>query len=515
MDRRSLLRGGAAVAGGLLSGVPTGAAAETGALDARIRLAGERRTAAIKLSLDKPNTTRARYGLVTPRLLFSKGLQHNSLLTVEHRRLTSLYRAIDNNDFSQVDQVYSSEVPLTNPLACNALADAGIEPVQMEVRPPPTPWSPEFEWEADEMWWTVVCRDVPFSDYPTSAVAKAAAKHLMKGEARENINSLFQPLDRAPLPGPYTSQFLLKRAHLGGVQQNLQGIFTAVNADWMKNFDEFLRIQNGQQPSSKPLKDETVLYPASGRHLANVVHRDFPAQYFMYAAQLLFDRGRAALNKKHPYAKSLRQAGFVSYGLPHCFALLNRAACLALQAAWYYKWRVYRRIRPEEYFGLFHLVKLGEIDLQINTDCAGAEIVRQRDERTGTYLLPQVYPEGSPMHPSYPAGHAAVAGACGLILKCFFKEDLDIASPVEPNTEGTKLNPYDGELAVLGEIDKLVWNISFGRTFAGVHWRSDSVAGIEIGEQVAAALLRESKLFSAEGQDTVDVISFRQNVVRI
>lgn len=38
----------------------------------------------------------------------------------------------------------------------------------------------------------------------------------------------------------------------------------------------------------------------------------------------------------------------------------------------------------------------------------------------GTYLLPIAYPEGSPTHPAYPAGHACVAGAGATMLKAFF-----------------------------------------------------------------------------------------------
>ena len=37
-----------------------------------------------------------------------------------------------------------------------------------------------------------------------------------------------------------------------------------------------------------------------------------------------------------------------------------------------------------------------------------------------TSLLPMAFQEGSPMHPSYGAGHATVAGACVTILKAFF-----------------------------------------------------------------------------------------------
>ena len=36
------------------------------------------------------------------------------------------------------------------------------------------------------------------------------------------------------------------------------------------------------------------------------------------------------------------------------------------------------------------------------------------------YLLSMAFPEGSPMHPCYGAGHATVAGACVTVLKAFF-----------------------------------------------------------------------------------------------
>jgi hypothetical protein len=39
-------------------------------------------------------------------------------------------------------------------------------------------------------------------------------------------------------------------------------------------------------------------------------------------------------------------------------------------------------------------------------------------------LLPMAFQEGSPMHPSYGAGHATVAGACVTILKAFFDGDV-------------------------------------------------------------------------------------------
>lgn len=115
--------------------------------------------------------------------------------------------------------------------------------------------------------------------------------------------------------------------------------------------------------------------------------------------------------------------------------------------------------------------------------------------RNGTYFLPQAYPEGSPLHPSYGAGHATVAGACVTILKAMFDERFAIPNPVEPDAAGQTLQPYDGPpLTVGGELNKLAANVAIGRNFAGIHWRSDYAASLRLGEAVAISVLRDQRL---------------------
>ena len=116
----------------------------------------------------------------------------------------------------------------------------------------------------------------------------------------------------------------------------------------------------------------------------------------------------------------------------------------------------------------------------------------------GTSLLPMAYPEGAPTHPSYPAGHATIAGACVTVLKAFFKESFVIASPVQADANGLNLVPYAGALTVGAELDKLASNISLGRDTGGVHWRSDGIEGMKLGEEVAIQMLRDHKLLNNE-----------------
>src|SRR5207247_4375136 len=106
------------------------------------------------------------------------------------------------------------------------------------------------------------------------------------------------------------------------------------------------------------------------------------------------------------------------------------------------------------------------IIVQGDTRLVMAQVFRRND----TYLLPQAFPEGSPLHPSYGAGHATVAGACVTVLKALFDESFLIPNPVVPGPDGRSLVRYTGpdadRLTVGGELNKLAANVAIGRNFA-------------------------------------------------
>ncbi len=110
---------------------------------------------------------------------------------------------------------------------------------------------------------------------------------------------------------------------------------------------------------------------------------------------------------------------------------LTDFACHALTVAWFHKWNVHRYLRPEEYFGLLHVSDAGALKFPVPRFLRQSEALGIIARTTGTCLLPQAYPEGSPIHPSYPAGHAVVAGACGTILKFFFNAAMRLPAAVE------------------------------------------------------------------------------------
>jgi hypothetical protein len=114
----------------------------------------------------------------------------------------------------------------------------------------------------------------------------------------------------------------------------------------------------------------------------------------------------------------------------------------------------------------------------------------------GSHLLPMPFPEGSPMHPSYGAGHATVAGACVTILKAFFDETCKLpfafrANPADNGATLEHLPVFDDTLTVGGELNKICSNISNGRDMAGVHYFTDYIESNRLGEKIACGILEE------------------------
>jgi hypothetical protein len=205
----------------------------------------------------------------------------------------------------------------------------------------------------------------------------------------------------------------------------------------------------------------------------------------------------APLDAGNPYNSpkpaSTTQVGFGTFGGPHILSLVCEAATRALKVVWYQKWFVHRRLRPEAYGGLIHQTNSGTKAYPVDAQALNSQAVANVFTKNGTYLLPMAFPEGSPTHPAYGAGHATVAGACVTILKAFFDENTVITNPVIATTDGTDLVTYvgadAGDLTVGGELNKVAANIAVGRNMAGVHWRSDYYDSIRLGERVAICIL--------------------------
>jgi hypothetical protein len=198
----------------------------------------------------------------------------------------------------------------------------------------------------------------------------------------------------------------------------------------------------------------------------------------------------------------------VTFGVLHFLCLLGEAKQRACKAAWYVKWFVHRALRPQEYGGLLHMTATGEAHYPVQRDVLNSEALATVSSKNGTYFFPQAFPEGSPQHPSYPQGHATMAGAYATILKAAFDgsvqfNTLNDGAIVTASEDGASLIPYTGadahQITFNGEINKLASNIGQARDLAGIHWRSDYQWGLRLGEAAALSVLRDQRnIFAGE-----------------
>ncbi len=249
-----------------------------------------------------------------------------------------------------------------------------------------------------------------------------------------------------------------------------------------------------------------------------------------------------------------RVDGFALFGGPHILNLVTEVATRALKAVRYQKFNVHCRLRPEALAGWMEatncnfdeikeipelsktyeilsnaqdginlLDKIKEHNGKQNTEDLNKlrsylkEEEANNNEGTSTALLPMAFPEGSPMHPAYGAGHATVAGACVTMLKAFFDTDaafvkrngrLHIAHPQTgdqaiayiPRFQEDNQNSVLQEctpakcLTVGDELNKIAANISIGRNMAGVHYYTDYIDSLVMGEKIAIGVLLEQSL---------------------
>jgi hypothetical protein len=101
-------------------------------------------------------------------------------------------------------------------------------------------------------------------------------------------------------------------------------------------------------------------------------------------------------------------------------------------------------------------------------------------------------------------------------LKALFDENHVIPNPVVPNAEGSALVPYAGPpLTVGGELNKVASNVATGRNIAGVHWRSDTIESLKLGEAAAINILRDQRATYNEAFDGFTFTKFDGTTVTV
>ncbi|HSF51276.1 MAG TPA: vanadium-dependent haloperoxidase [Nitrososphaeraceae archaeon] len=407
--------------------------------------------------------------------------------------------------------------------------------------------------EMVELYWMALLRDIDFKDYSNNDLVKEASEELsnlsdFKGPKDNNgkvtPRTIFRGFAQGDLEGPYISQFLLRGnqddvlgrdegdgwVKYGTTSIDQKHVVAVKGKDFGTTLKAWIAIQKGENRDLDPLYkgkkgdkrklefffDRNLRFIRNARDLATYVHYDALYQAYLTACLYLlrkmdFEGAKKMLNPGNPYIDLKKTDGFGTFGGPHILSLVCEVATRALKSVWYTKWFLFRRLRPEAYGGLVHLVKDPvpniNLNVQLPTDVLDSKVIKKIKKynerqnmkfdgmpKDGTYLLPLAFPEGSPTHPSYGAGHATVAGACVTVLKFWFNEKYEFEEIYIPKENGRKLEKKVKKLTLLGELNKLAANIAIGRNMAGVHWRSDYTQSLRLGEAIAIGILQEQKI---------------------
>ena len=449
---------------------------------------------------------------------FSKGLPHDPVTgeadTVAYNGLLAALTSGDPLDFENIQ--LGGARRMCNPQAGLAYDGEGNDPHSFVMPPAPALASAEAAGEMVELYWMALLRDVDFNDYDRNPLAARAAAELSqlsdfrgpKVGGQVTPQTLFRDPVPGALDGPYVSQFMLRPTPFGAEVIDRRMRTLRPGDDHGTSFAEWLAIQNGNVPGQQSF-DPVRRYIRNARDLGQWVHIDVLFQAYFNACLILgtppdpsADTGGGIgcpLNPGNPYVGSATQDPFGTWGPPGIKAILCEVASRALKAVWFQKWFVHRRLRPEEYGGRVHVHRAGLASYPLHSDVLDSEALDRVRSATGADFLPLTFPEGSPVHPAYGAGHATVAGACVTILKAFFDETFIVPDPVVPNPAGRQLQRWSGPaLTVGGELNKLASNVATGRNQAGVHWRTDGIESLRLGEAVAIAILEDYKASTNE-----------------
>lgn len=325
-----------------------------------------------------------------------------------------------------------------------------------------------------------------------------------------------------------------------------RSIVAKEGVDFMTNWAAWLDCQNGVDFNGFDIFRGRRRYLTTPRDIASYVHFDALYQAYLVACLLMLGEGTGAFPKDRglPETASRTRAAFASFGGPHVLSLVTEVATRALKAVWRQKWMHHRRARPEVVAAWLTLhandpsritdaglaqaltdlrSKIPQTVLDMisahNTAQNATTIITPKAGLPGdfpaiaddkNFLLPMAFPEGSPTHPAYGAGHATVAGACVTVLKAFFEMFEDdgkterawpLPAFVADFTPGAGGNVNEGgelvpapdnpALTIQGELDKLAANVAIARNMAGVHYYTDYYESLRLGERIAVSILED------------------------
>jgi len=509
---------------------------------------------------------------------FSKALCHNDNGLVQEQSFQSLLSAIQTGTQPgtqpEIQQAFESVQlggcvrKLANPLNAYSFQLIGNDSNGARMAAAPSFCSRNSAVDMVERYWMALCRDVPFDQYFASSVVTDACQDLncLGFEQQFGFECTPQTLFRGPYTGcavgPHVSQFLLQDFDFGNQPIQQRQRYPREGLDYLTDFESWFQVNNG---NVDPTGSDDLVGERRIRTLRDAgqwVHIDLPYQSALWSTLILRGLGVSITNASPYVNRSITKAEpFGSLGDPDVTVQPALAAVYALKHAWFQKWCVHRRLRPEVYaqrLELFRRGVLGSTPAAPLSDGAfdqlfgeGAEVWRQspvlerirehnqtqnrmnyRTDPNGSWLLPIAFPEGSPTHPAYPGGHSVFIAAAATTAKALFA-DGPFPQPVIPTHDSQDLMPYTGPaLTIHGELNKLIANITLFRDGAGMHWRTDGTAfgrstpperegqGIEtggnlLGEKLAISMLRDIKRTYREKIGTFEFRGLNGNLIQI
>jgi hypothetical protein len=459
---------------------------------------------------------------------YSKGILQDGIGLVNLAAFQTFRNAINTGTFSAFEGVITGGPRTQNgPLGGRAFALEGSDDVQfgnapspanqvnqVVVPPAPAAGSETYGTELIEMYWASLLRDIAFTDYSSNSIAAQAAAELgsqptylgpRNGSGTVTPDLLFRGSLPGDTVGPYLSQFYLQPTYLGTQPVTQQHVAFLPDIDFMTDPGTFQQVQNGIDTGVQLQYDPQLRYLHDGRGLCSFTHVDVLFQAYFVALLILGGMGAPA-NPGSPYVGATKQNGFGTFGGPDIASTLAAASRHALNSVWYQKWWIHLRHRPESGGAIARQILTGNgntLDVQLHSNVLNSQAVQASFAKYSDYFLSQSFPEGSPTHPAYPTGHGAVAGACITVLKFFFDGSFAVPNPVVPANDGLSLVPYTGgdagQMTINGELNKLANNVSFGHGIhAGIHWRTDTSASVQLGEAVAISMLQDRAATYAE-----------------
>lgn len=501
---------------------------------------------------------------------FTKALiHHSSDGLVDKESFDSLLKAIATGTQEKFNEVKLGKKvrKLVNPLNAYSFQLIGNDSHTGQIEKAPRFDSVNTAIDMVERYWMALCRDISFDQYQNDPLIKAACKDLndLGFEAEFGFKCTPSTIFRGPykgcFEGPHVSQFLLQDFQFGNQPIRQLQRYPKEGLDYMTDLETWKAINNGDE---YPIdKDQLVGLRRiiTLRDGGQWVHIDLPHQAGLWATLILFGK-KVPISDANPYKKDIKKIAqpFGSLGSPDVTIQSGLAGVYALKHAWFQKWCVHRRLRPEVYAQRLELFRRGE-----QLDCKpfdqtkfdelfgeGARVWNKttvlgrilehnkqqnlrfsRGDTNGSWLLPMAFPEGSPVHPAYPGGHSAFVAASATIAKAFF-QDGDFPDPVVPSDDGQTLIPYNGspKLTVHGELNKLIANVTLFRDGAGMHWRTDGITsggegpcglpgtkintgGNLLGEKLAISMLRDIKRTYRENVGTFEFNSINGELIKI